>query len=256
MKDYYYILGVNSNATLDDIKKAYRKLSLKFHPDKNDGDEFFTERFKDILEAYETLSDTSKRTNYDKGKTSASDQSANSKGRNFLPEIDFFKVDKTEFSYDEEITFSWRTINSDKVKLEPFGNVQPIGQKTYKIKNFKNSSLNFQLIAENTSINRDKKASLTLRNKTYHELYEHFKAVIELDNIKKYQQSNGRSESDKSNNLKLVPHQTDKGILEIPPCISFKGQKAFMNNRPAPNGKYRFGMFSSIIVQDGIIIKG
>jgi len=42
LKDYYYILGLKQSASTDEIKKAYRKLSLKFHPDKNDGDEFFT----------------------------------------------------------------------------------------------------------------------------------------------------------------------------------------------------------------------
>ena len=65
MKDYYYILGLNKNATIDDIKKAYRKLSLKFHPDKNENDTFFTERFKEIQEAYEILSDNYKRQKYD-----------------------------------------------------------------------------------------------------------------------------------------------------------------------------------------------
>ncbi len=254
MKDYYYILGIKSTATIDDIKKAYRKLSMKFHPDKNDGDEFFTERFKDILEAYETLNDVSRRTKYDSGRTKGSQQFSQPNGSNFLPEIDFFHADKTSFLYDENITFSWRTINSDKVRLEPFGIVQPIGQKTYKIKNFKNASLSFLLIAENTNIQREQRASLTLNNKTYNELYKYFKSVIEHDNIKKHQQTNESSKSGTSNNIKLVQHKTDKGILEIPPCISFKGQTAFMNNRPAPDGKYRFGMFSSIIVQDGIII--
>jgi len=52
MKDYYYILGINQTSGLEEIKKAYRKLSFKFHPDKNDGDVFFTERFKEIQEAY------------------------------------------------------------------------------------------------------------------------------------------------------------------------------------------------------------
>jgi curved DNA-binding protein CbpA len=64
-KDYYYILGVARNASQDEIKKAYRKLSTKFHPDKNDGDKFFEERFKDINEAYETLVDDGKRKIYD-----------------------------------------------------------------------------------------------------------------------------------------------------------------------------------------------
>ena len=65
IKDYYYILGLARNASQDEIKKAYRKLSIKFHPDKNDGDKFFEERFKDINEAYETLVDATKRKIYD-----------------------------------------------------------------------------------------------------------------------------------------------------------------------------------------------
>lgn len=65
MKDYYYILGVSKTASTEEIKKAYRKLSMKFHPDKNQGDPFFEDRFKAILEAYEVLSDTSKRREYD-----------------------------------------------------------------------------------------------------------------------------------------------------------------------------------------------
>lgn len=65
IKDYYYILGISRNASNDEVKKAYRKLSIKFHPDKNDGDKFFEERFKDINEAYETLIDDAKRKIYD-----------------------------------------------------------------------------------------------------------------------------------------------------------------------------------------------
>jgi curved DNA-binding protein CbpA len=66
-KDYYAILGVAGNradATADDIKKAYRKMALKFHPDKNDADDA-EERFKEIAEAYEILSDPDKRATYD-----------------------------------------------------------------------------------------------------------------------------------------------------------------------------------------------
>ena len=63
MKNHYQTLGIKRDASNDDIKKAYRKLAQKFHPDKNDGDKFFEERFKEIQEAYETLSDP-----YEKGK--------------------------------------------------------------------------------------------------------------------------------------------------------------------------------------------
>lgn len=65
MKDYYYILGIDKSASETQLKSAYRKLSNKFHPDKNDGDKFFEERFKDIQEAYEILSNKNKRANYD-----------------------------------------------------------------------------------------------------------------------------------------------------------------------------------------------
>ncbi len=64
-KDYYNILGVDRNATSEDIKKAYRKLSLKYHPDKNQGNVEAEEKFKDINEAYSVLSDENKRKEYD-----------------------------------------------------------------------------------------------------------------------------------------------------------------------------------------------
>ena len=63
-KDYYSILGVKRNATEEDIKKAYRKLALKYHPDKNKSPKA-EERFKEIAEAYEVLSDKRKRDLYD-----------------------------------------------------------------------------------------------------------------------------------------------------------------------------------------------
>ncbi|WP_432671490.1 J domain-containing protein [Flavobacterium sp. SM2513] len=64
-KNYYTILGVQKEATPEEIKQAYRKLSLKFHPDKNEGDVFFEEMFKNMCEAYEILSDSSKRAVFD-----------------------------------------------------------------------------------------------------------------------------------------------------------------------------------------------
>ncbi|NRA73992.1 MAG: molecular chaperone DnaJ [Rickettsiales bacterium] len=64
-RDYYEILGVNKNASKDELKKAYRKLALKYHPDKNPDDKSAEQKFKDISEAYGILNDDQKRAAYD-----------------------------------------------------------------------------------------------------------------------------------------------------------------------------------------------
>ncbi len=64
-KDFYSVLGVERKATEDEVKKAYRKLAMKWHPDKNPGDKKAEDKFKEITEAYEVLSDDKKRKMYD-----------------------------------------------------------------------------------------------------------------------------------------------------------------------------------------------
>lgn len=65
MKNYYQILGLEPNATKEDIRKAHREYAINFHPDKQGGSKFFEERFREIQEAYEMLSDDKERTDYD-----------------------------------------------------------------------------------------------------------------------------------------------------------------------------------------------
>jgi molecular chaperone DnaJ len=65
-KDYYKLLGVSESATADEIKKAYRKVAMKFHPDRNQGDKVAEEKFKAAAEAYEVLSNLEKRKIYDR----------------------------------------------------------------------------------------------------------------------------------------------------------------------------------------------
>ena len=65
-RDYYEILGVNKTASADEIKKAYRKVAMQFHPDRNPGDKGAEEKFKEAAEAYEVLSDTDKKAQYDR----------------------------------------------------------------------------------------------------------------------------------------------------------------------------------------------
>jgi molecular chaperone DnaJ len=64
-RDYYEVLGVSKDSSEADIKKAYRKQAIKFHPDKNPGDKEAEEKFKEAAEAYEILSNNEKRQRYD-----------------------------------------------------------------------------------------------------------------------------------------------------------------------------------------------
>jgi len=65
-RDYYEILGVGKNASTDEIKKAYRKVAMQYHPDRNPGDKSAEEKFKEAAEAYEILSDSDKKSQYDR----------------------------------------------------------------------------------------------------------------------------------------------------------------------------------------------
>lgn len=65
-RDYYEILGVSKSASADEIKKSYRKVAMQYHPDRNPGDKAAEEKFKEAAEAYEILSDTDKRAQYDR----------------------------------------------------------------------------------------------------------------------------------------------------------------------------------------------
>jgi molecular chaperone DnaJ len=78
-KDYYNILGIDKNSSKEDIKKAYRKMAMKYHPDKNQGDKEAESKFKEAAEAYEVLSDDNKKSNYDRyGSADSSSNSFNS----------------------------------------------------------------------------------------------------------------------------------------------------------------------------------
>src|ERR1700743_742315 len=65
-RDYYQVLGVERTASADEVKKAYRKLAVKFHPDKNPGDKAAEDKFKELGEAYEIISNPDKRAAYDR----------------------------------------------------------------------------------------------------------------------------------------------------------------------------------------------
>src|SRR5471030_1651628 len=79
-RDYYEVLGVERQTTVEEIKKSYRKLAVKFHPDKNPGDHTAEEKFKELGHAYEILSDPQKRAAYDQYGHDAFDPRARARG--------------------------------------------------------------------------------------------------------------------------------------------------------------------------------
>ena len=90
--DYYELLGINKNATEDEIKKSYRKLAVKYHPDKNPGNKTAEEKFKEISEAYEVLSDSEKRSKYDQfGHAAFGPGSRSGRAGGFHDPFDIFK---------------------------------------------------------------------------------------------------------------------------------------------------------------------
>lgn len=158
MKDYYYFLGVSRDASADEIRRAYRKLSLKYHPDKNDNDPYFSQRFQEVLEAYETLEDTDRRRAYDR----AYDDGAANLRNNLPPHIKTFSSNKIRAKKGDEIILNWQTTNADMVKILPFGLEKAYGERTFRITEFKDGQFHVVLQATNTRINKSVVQGITI----------------------------------------------------------------------------------------------
>jgi len=158
MKDYYYFLGISPDASEEDIKKAYRKLSLKYHPDKNENDDFFAGRFREIQEAYEILSDPGKRRTYDQNL----ENHQKSFRYNIPPSIKTFTANKIHAKKGEEIIINWQTNNADVVKILPFGLEKPFGERIFKITEFKDGKFQLLLHATNSLLHKTAVQGITI----------------------------------------------------------------------------------------------
>lgn len=132
MKDYYYILGIRQQADLKEIQTAYHKLVLKFHPEQNGGDRFYTNYYRRIKEAYDVLSDEQSRYRYDRRLELF--QSKGESKRSLPPPIiaSFFASKKASHAH-ELITISWEVLNAETVYIKPIGEVASNGTQTVRL---------------------------------------------------------------------------------------------------------------------------
>lgn len=159
MKDYYYFLGIDNEATDDEIRKAYRKLSLKYHPDKNGNDPFFIKRFQEIQEAYDTLNNSKTRQIYNHNLAKEQKQ----KPSTLPPYIKIFSANKTFAKEGDEVIIKWQTNNADFIKILPFGLEKPYGEKIFKITQFNEGKFHIILHATNSAIKKTTVQGITIQ---------------------------------------------------------------------------------------------
>lgn len=165
MKNYYYILGVPNNASEQDIQAAFKKLSAKFHPDNNGGDAFFADHYKEIKEAYETLSNAQKRIGYDVSFLSPQERLSRDTAK---PIIQLFDSSRTAVHDNETITLSWEVVHADYVEIEPLGRVPTRGTKTVRLPQLRHQpQLTLVIRAKNSYIQQNTEKKLSIKNKSY-----------------------------------------------------------------------------------------
>lgn len=174
MKNYYYFLGIKENASEEEIKKAYRKLSLKYHPDKNENDEFFAHRFMEIHEAYEILGDPEKRRIYDDNLG----HQQRSYRPTLPPSIKTFSANKIRVQKGQEVIITWQTHNADVVKILPFGLEKGYGERIFRITEFKDGQFQLLLHATNSLLNKTVVRGITI-TETFENKREELKSEVE-----------------------------------------------------------------------------
>ena len=197
MKNYYYFLGVLENASNEEIKKAYRKLSLKYHPDKNPNDDFFANRFREIQEAYDILGEKEKRRIYDENLT----HQLRSYRPSLPPAVKTFSANKVRARKGDEIIINWQTFNADVVKIMPFGLEKGYGERTFKINDFKEGKFQILLHATNSLLNKTIVRGITI-TETFENERENFREAAE--DVFKPTQHTSLHPNNQSRKLKIV----------------------------------------------------
>jgi curved DNA-binding protein len=179
-RDYYAILGVNKNASADDIKKAYRLLARKYHPDLNPGDQAAEAKFKEITEANEILSDVDKRSQYDKfgqyWKQSEQPRTNNRSTVNRTPPGDFNSVDFGQYNnFDDFVNELLGRFNNPSTASTP--SPKSTGTKTTTSKSTSNTATANTSTTNGTNIGSDREATIGLS------LTEAFKGVQKSFNL-------------------------------------------------------------------------
>jgi DnaJ-class molecular chaperone len=133
--NYYEILGVAKTASAEEIKKAYRKVAMHYHPDRNSGDKVSEEKFKQAAEAYEVLSDSEKKSNYDRyGDPKGQPAAFNSQGFGWSTAFDF---GTNRFNTNDSQTFRRESYNPMMdVNLEDTVNFAELFQNKYFKRNY------------------------------------------------------------------------------------------------------------------------
>lgn len=159
MKNYYQVLGLNEDATQDEIKNAYKRYVVKFHPDKHNGDSFFKERFQEIQEAYDYLSQ-----HYNENCSQESDTTYNNDFVDNIEDVDF-SCSPISIKEGEILTLNWNTNANCSISItidngysiQNFNNLDQTGSKKIKI-----NRLNGNIIATLNCFNKSSSICKTI----------------------------------------------------------------------------------------------
>lgn len=171
--EYYRILEVSPSASQEEIKQSFRRLSKLYHPDKNNGNTIYQNRFYQITEAYRIIGNNANRAYYDESFRSKiqnrhsyhSAQQSTVYTSNYDPEIVEFYCNQTFFFVGDEILITWNCNKAEFIQIYPFGYVGTAsGQIRYKVKKWEAKELSFELLVRNNQSSVVAKRKIILKN--------------------------------------------------------------------------------------------